>query len=221
MDSSQTSTLSILYFQLINTGTFLTMTFHFFPLRNKCNSAVLLTLLGMLCGFMAIALLFSDQRNASIIALLTGFMMDRLDGYWARKKNIASEFGHHLDNNSDLVLYLIYPMCYWGVQLQWAPGAITAISLFAITGSLWMAQSYESENLGISFGIPCSLLLIIDFIFLDLLKIDLVNIHYLIILLSVLFWLSGFPIHIKSIVGKFTIMMMIVIFINKVIICAY
>lgn len=68
----------------------------------------LISSISLLCAWIAISLLLSDNLKLSIIAAVAAFFFDSIDGYVARKIDKASELGRQLDSMIDLVGYSIY-----------------------------------------------------------------------------------------------------------------
>ena len=71
----------------------------------------LFTLLNLLCGCIATVLLFENEINIYLVALiiLTGIVFDFLDGFFARKFNIQSKLGLELDSLADLITSGLVP----------------------------------------------------------------------------------------------------------------
>lgn len=68
----------------------------------------LISSISLLCAWLAISLLLSDQLKLSVVAAVAAFFFDSLDGYVARKLDKTSELGRQLDSMVDLVGYSLY-----------------------------------------------------------------------------------------------------------------
>jgi CDP-diacylglycerol--serine O-phosphatidyltransferase len=71
----------------------------------------LFTLLNLLCGCIATVLLFENEINVYLVALIVfiGIVFDFLDGFFARKFNIQSKLGLELDSLADLITSGLVP----------------------------------------------------------------------------------------------------------------
>ena len=71
----------------------------------------LFTLLNLLCGCVATVLLFENEINIYLVALIVfiGIVFDFLDGFLARKFNIQSKLGLELDSLADLITSGLVP----------------------------------------------------------------------------------------------------------------
>ena len=71
----------------------------------------LFTLLNLLCGCIATVLLFENEINIYLVALIVfiGIVFDFLDGFLARKFNIQSKLGLELDSLADLITSGLIP----------------------------------------------------------------------------------------------------------------
>ncbi|MDB4180515.1 CDP-alcohol phosphatidyltransferase family protein [Flavobacteriaceae bacterium] len=71
----------------------------------------LFTLANLFCGCVATVLLFDNEINIYLVALIifTGIVFDFLDGFFARKFNIQSKLGLELDSLADLITSGLVP----------------------------------------------------------------------------------------------------------------
>ena len=71
----------------------------------------LFTFLNLLCGCIATVLLFENEINIYLVALIVfiGIVFDFLDGLFARKFNIQSKLGLELDSLADLITSGLVP----------------------------------------------------------------------------------------------------------------
>ena len=71
----------------------------------------LFTLANLFCGCIATVLLFDNEINIYLVALIvfTGIVFDFFDGFFARKFNIQSKLGLELDSLADLITSGLVP----------------------------------------------------------------------------------------------------------------
>ena len=60
--------------------------------------------------WVGIVFLFQDEILISWVFIIVAFVFDILDGFFARKLNLVSEFGKMLDSHIDVFTYLLYPV---------------------------------------------------------------------------------------------------------------
>lgn len=73
------------------------------------NIANFFTLINLLCGCVAIILLFNDHLELACLFVIVGGFFDFIDGFIARGLGISSELGKQLDSLSDLVTFGVVP----------------------------------------------------------------------------------------------------------------
>lgn len=94
------------------------------------NIANFFTILNLLCGLIAIVFFSNGLVNFGCLFIIFASFFDFLDGYFARKLNISSDFGKQADSLSDMISFGVAP----------------AILLFDITkGILKNNHDYTSE----------------------------------------------------------------------------
>ena len=94
------------------------------------NIANFFTVLNLLCGLIAIVFFSNGLVNFGCLFIIFASFFDFLDGYFARKLNISSDFGKQADSLSDMISFGVAP----------------AILLFDITkGILKNNHDYTSE----------------------------------------------------------------------------
>lgn len=94
------------------------------------NIANFFTVLNLLCGLIAIVFFSNGLVNFGCLFIIFASFFDFLDGYFARKLNISSDFGKQADSLSDMISFGVAP----------------AILLFDITkGILKNNHDYSSE----------------------------------------------------------------------------
>ena len=68
-----------------------------------------LTILNLICGCFATALVFQFQFEAVLILVCLGNLFDFLDGFAARALNSVTNFGKHLDSITDVITSGVVP----------------------------------------------------------------------------------------------------------------
>lgn len=104
-----------------------------------------------LCGFIFVAvaniLCFNKKFAFAIAALFVAMLIDGLDGYLARKLNLASRFGRYLDGFVDMHSYVITPpllLYLWGYN---AWHQMILLMVMMICGTLRLAAFNEIGNI--------------------------------------------------------------------------
>ena len=79
-----------------------------------------LSFTALFLAWIGILFLFKNYILLSYIFILLAFVFDTLDGFFARKYSLVSEFGKMLDSHVDVFIYLLYPVLvyyfYFGFQ---------------------------------------------------------------------------------------------------------
>lgn len=77
-------------------------------------SANIITILSLLFGFISILFALSREFNLSASAIIFSVCLDGFDGYVARSRGVATEFGRELDSLVDAVSFGLAPvlLCY-------------------------------------------------------------------------------------------------------------
>jgi CDP-diacylglycerol--serine O-phosphatidyltransferase len=73
----------------------------------RLNVADWLSLGALLWAWVAALLLVNGQPNFAIVAVMAGFVFDKLDGYYARRYDLDSAFGRQIDSFIDIFVYLV------------------------------------------------------------------------------------------------------------------
>lgn len=82
----------------------------------------ILTLLNLLCGCIAIVLVFNGAYTQASWMIILASVLDFLDGTAARLLNVRSELGKQLDSLSDMVSFGVAPACIMYALLANASG---------------------------------------------------------------------------------------------------
>lgn len=69
----------------------------------------LLTLANLLCGLLAINLIFDHNINGALLLVVAGTVFDFFDGFAARMLNVPGELGKQLDSLADMVTFGVVP----------------------------------------------------------------------------------------------------------------
>ena len=73
------------------------------------NIANFFTVLNLLCGLIAIVFFSNGLVNFGCLFIVFASFFDFLDGYFARKLNISSDFGKQADSLSDMISFGVAP----------------------------------------------------------------------------------------------------------------
>ena len=73
------------------------------------NIANFFTVLNLLCGLIAIVFFSNELINFGCLFIIFASFFDFLDGYFARKLNISSDFGKQADSLSDMISFGVAP----------------------------------------------------------------------------------------------------------------
>ena len=73
------------------------------------NIANFFTVLNLLCGLVAIVFFSNGLVNFGCLFIIFASFFDFLDGYFARKLNISSDFGKQADSLSDMISFGVAP----------------------------------------------------------------------------------------------------------------
>ena len=73
------------------------------------NIANFFTILNLLCGLIAIVFFSNGLVNFGCLFIIFASFFDFLDGYFARKLNISSDFGKKADSLSDMISFGVAP----------------------------------------------------------------------------------------------------------------
>ena len=73
------------------------------------NIANFFTILNLLCGLIAIVFFSNGLINFGCLFIIFASFFDFLDGYFARKLNISSDFGKQADSLSDMISFGVAP----------------------------------------------------------------------------------------------------------------
>ena len=73
------------------------------------NIANFFTVLNLLCGLIAIVFFSNGSINFGCLFIIFASFFDFLDGYFARKLNISSDFGKQADSLSDMISFGVAP----------------------------------------------------------------------------------------------------------------
>ncbi len=114
-----------------------------------------LSLAALLIAWVAALLVLSGEPNLAILTMFGAFGFDKLDGWWARRQGIASQFGRQIDSFIDIFAYLVTGALLFHVEL--APNdLVSAVIGFVILafGGLRLvrhnAEGFDAQD-GISY----------------------------------------------------------------------
>lgn len=118
----------------------------------RLNRVDLISLTGLLLAAGSMWLVSSGYPAFALGLMYLGMLADALDGHFARRWQLASEFGRYLDGFVDTFLYLVAPavwLWHWGFN-GW--GAALAIAAIWVAGSLRLAVFNQIGNIENSDG---------------------------------------------------------------------
>ena len=114
----------------------------------------IITILSMNLAIVSLYLVVNFDIRFSIMILIICAIMDWLDGFVARKLNVASDFGANLDSLADLVVFVVNPsvVLAYHYQNKWV---FLALMIYISLGCIRLAK-YDNTK---SFftGIPTPL----------------------------------------------------------------
>jgi CDP-diacylglycerol---serine O-phosphatidyltransferase len=133
-----------------------------------------LTLLNLLCGFLAIIAIFNNQKYIAIALIFAGFVFDTFDGGLARRFNATSKIGVELDSLADAFTFVCTPalITYFWLFNQSYYGLIAG-SIIMIFGIYRLAKFNvtESKPYFIGLATPVYTSIILSFLIIDINKI--------------------------------------------------
>ncbi|MDY6875956.1 MAG: CDP-diacylglycerol--serine O-phosphatidyltransferase [Chloroflexota bacterium] len=104
----------------------------------------LITFSALVCAFSAVVLAMHEELTASGVCILTGYLLDALDGEVARRTGSASAFGLELDSLVDLVTFGVAPSALvyqYLQQLDFSPVVVWgACAAYMIGGAFRLAR---------------------------------------------------------------------------------
>lgn len=94
----------------------------------------ILTLANLLCGVLAINLIFDHNINGALLLVVAGTIFDFFDGFAARMLKVSGELGKQLDSLADMVTFgvvpgflLLHSANYMWAGDHWLEGDLTTI----------------------------------------------------------------------------------------------
>ncbi len=115
------------------------------------------TAANLLLGVSAIASMLNSSYKQSVILIVLAAVLDRFDGFLARRCNAVSSFGKEFDSLADLVSFGVAPATLLYITaLNYnlnTPGLVCS-GLFTLCGALRLARFNISENTTYFTGIP-------------------------------------------------------------------
>lgn len=116
----------------------------------------ILTTINLFAGVAAMFLAFTEQFFLALVLILGAALFDSLDGRVARRLNVASEFGKHLDSLADLASFGIAPAALDFLlnfsHIGW--NGYVVLAVFPICGALRLARFNITSIRGYYLGLP-------------------------------------------------------------------
>lgn len=114
----------------------------------RLNAADWLSLAALFWGWVGAVFLVVGEPNWAILAVLCGFGFDKLDGYYARKHDLASSFGRRIDSFVDVFVYLVPAALLYHVAMAPHPAVSAVVGFVVIAfGGLRLVR-HSSEGFG-------------------------------------------------------------------------
>jgi CDP-diacylglycerol--serine O-phosphatidyltransferase len=88
----------------------------------RLNVADWLSLGALFWAWVGALLLVNGEPNWAIVAVMAGFVFDKLDGYYARRFDLDSSFGRQIDSFIDIFVYLVPAALLYHVSMTPAGG---------------------------------------------------------------------------------------------------
>lgn len=136
----------------------------------------LVTYIGCLLGILSICFSLNggvdNFKRASILIILAG-IMDKLDGFLARKLNAVSDFGRELDSLCDLISFGLAPMIlWWNIDTNIIKGISLISAIFYILSGVFRLARFnvleEDEKYIVGLPITIAGMIFASKIFIDL-----------------------------------------------------
>ncbi len=112
-----------------------------------------ITLLNLVCGFIAIIL---EEPVASAAFIFMGAFMDLIDGLLARKLNATSSFGKELDSLADVVTFGVAPAyLYYFILMPENVWSVIVVALLPVASAVRLAKFNTDDSQSKGFkGLP-------------------------------------------------------------------
>ena len=110
----------------------------------------------LLFGVLAIAAIFNHNFVLGTVLIILAAILDRLDGYLARRYNSSSAFGRELDSLADLVSLGVAPsvMLYAALAEKWHLLGLAGFAFFVLCGAFRLARYNISGDTDYFRGLP-------------------------------------------------------------------
>ena len=107
-----------------------------------------ITTIGNIFGITGIYKLYKNNYISSAILYLIRYIFDCIDGYYARKYNMITNFGDWYDHISDLLIHLIYIILLYVKKINLFKYFFISylILLFLVTLHLYYQEKYYNKN---------------------------------------------------------------------------
>ena len=135
---------------------------NYFPVLKHFNIPNLITSLGLGFGFLSFILIINQHIRLALTLYLLVILLDRIDGFVARKLDLTSDFGKQLDTLADAFNFCLFPALtaayLFGFEYWW----MLVFGGYILSG-IWRLAHYNligtNEVNGIEYfsGIPTTL----------------------------------------------------------------
>lgn len=122
----------------------------------KSQAANFITLSNLFLGAFAILYVTKEQLHLSVTLIFLAALMDRFDGFTARKLHTESEFGKQLDSMCDIISFGIAPaiLLYQGILFEFGAAGMFVTIFYISCGAIRLARFNISEQQGYFTGVP-------------------------------------------------------------------
>lgn len=117
---------------------------------NLCTAA------NLLLGVVALVNIFNHNLQMGAVFIILAALMDRIDGFLARRYKAASAFGKEFDSLADMVSFGIAPgaLMYVALAEAWSPAGMFCLCLFVLCGGLRLARYNITSATDYFQGVP-------------------------------------------------------------------
>lgn len=102
-------------------------------LLGRLTGADYLSLVALFFAWTSAVLLLQEAVHLGVLAMFGAFLFDKLDGYYARKRDVASPFGRQVDSFIDVFAYLVTGALLYHVALSPSPWMTVFVGFAILT----------------------------------------------------------------------------------------
>lgn len=114
----------------------------------RLTGADYVSLGALLVGWGCSLLLLRGEVNLALLVMFGGFLLDKADGWWARRSGVSSPFGRRLDSFIDVFVYLVPGALLYHYAVSPHPVASLVVGFLVLAfGGLRLIR-HNSEGFG-------------------------------------------------------------------------